>query len=187
MLNAELKTVDPVVESEFSEARWLELVDRVSLLFHVSEDRKEKILRNKAMKLTAAIPFIAGCRNPMRTALSHLTIYTAAASEGGKDVFGHRFSDNDDLFTRLERISHFEGGDERLIDRGMALLALAMLEDHKADAEEDRLKGKYNPVNSGAWNYEETAAKLKSRIKALPCQAMDSIYGPDQAPSYWNS
>ena len=124
MLNAELKTVDPVVESDFTEARWLELVDRVSLLFHMDADRKEKILGNKAMKLTAAIPFIAGCRNPERTALSHLTIYIAAASEGGKDVFGHNFSDNDDVFTRLERISHFDGGDERLTGRGMNLLAL---------------------------------------------------------------
>jgi hypothetical protein len=187
MLNAELKTVEPVVESDFTEARWIELVDRVSLLFHVDTDRKEKILQNKAMKLTAAIPFIAGCRNPMRTALSHLTIYVAAASEGGKDVFGHNFSDNDDIFTRLERISHFDGGDEKLIDRGMNLLALAMLEDHKADADDDRLKGKYNPVNTGAWRYEETVGKLKDRINAVPCRSMDNIYGPDQAPGYWDS
>ena len=62
-----------------------------------------------------------------------------------------------------------------------------MLEDHMNDADEDRINGKYNPVNTGAWNYEETVARLKDRIREVPCRGMDGIYSPEEPPTYWNS
>lgn len=188
MLNAELYSIELNNEGHFKEEQWSELVDRLSIIFSISPERKIKILNNKVMKLTAAIPFIANCSNPTRIALSHLSIYLVAATPGGKDVFEHNFSDNDNLLMRLERISHFDGGDELIINRGMKMLALSMLSDHKADAIEDMEINKYNPINMGVWKYEDLSKKLKDEIVAVPCQPLDLILDvTTDLPGYWDS
>ncbi|MBF9016377.1 MULTISPECIES: hypothetical protein [unclassified Oceanispirochaeta] len=188
MLNAELYSIELNNEGHFKEEQWTELVDRLSMIFSISPERKIRILNNKVMKLTAAIPFIANCSNPMRIALSHLSIYLVAATAGGKDIFKHSFCDNDNLLMRLERISHFDGGDEIIINRGMKMLALSMLNDHKADAIEDMQMNKYNPINMGVWNYENISKKLIDEIVAIPCQALDLILDVTKdLPGYWDS
>jgi len=188
MINAELNSTDFYVEKKFSEEQWMELVDRLTEVFHIAPERKQRILQNRVMKLTAAIPFVAGCSHPARTALSHLSIYLLAASQGGKDLFEHSFPDNDDLFTRLERISHFHSGNEVLIKRGMNMLALAMLEDHKTDAEEDKHNRKYNPLNSGVWDYEVLTAQLRKEISIVPSKELDAVMEINtDLPGYWET
>lgn len=188
MERAELYTSEPQVEYQFTEEQWTELVDSLSTVFKISPSRKNRILNNKVMKLTAAIPYAAGCRNPKRVSLSHLAIYLLAATQGGKQFFQHGFHDNDDLFSRLERISHFDGGNEIIINRGMNMLALAMLEDHITDAPGDRAEGKYNPINEGFWNYEKLSAALREKITSVPCKTLDSIMNINSdIPGYWDS
>lgn len=189
MDKAVLHTSESRIEHQFPEELWAELVDRLSVVFRISPSRKNHILNNKVMKLTAAIPFAAGCRNPMRVSLSHLAVYLLAATPGGgKEIFQHGFHDNEDLFTRLERISHFDGGDEVIINKGMSMLALAMLEDHKSDAEKDRAEGKYNPINSGFWDYDKLFAELRKKIFSVPCKSLDSIMNINKGvPGYWDN
>ena len=123
--------------------------------------RKEtKWFRNcKTAKLIASIPFSAGCDEPERTAIAHLCIYLAEI-RGFQKYCAHLPSDDADLFKRLDFISTFEGGDKDVIEQGMNLLALIMIEGYHKSEEKDRKKGVYNPFVSGAWNYEE----LKEQI-----------------------
>jgi len=188
MKNIKVDSYDFTQEGSFPETQWIELVERLSTIFHIDSARQKEIFNNKVMKLTASIPYIAECRNPMRTALSHLSTYLIAATEGGKDIFEHNFTDNDSLFTRLERISHFDGGNSVLIERGMKMLALAMLEDHKSDALEDRRNNKYNPLDMKAWNYKELSKKLRDEINGVNCPALDAVMNINlEIPSYWDS
>ncbi len=174
-------------EAAFTDRMWNDLVDRTAGLFHFDDPRKEKMANHQVMKLVGALPFLAGCRNPYRIALSHLATYVMAASEGGKDLFLHSFADNSDLFSRLERISHFDGGDPAVIQRGMNLLALAMLEDHRKDSLEDRQNRKYNPLNAGAWDYEKMAGELKKAIASVDCPGMEQILSSGPGPDgYWD-
>ena len=187
MINAKLNSSEYYIENSFNEEQWIELVDRLTEVFHIEPERQQRILRNRVMKLTAAIPFVAGCSHPARTALSHLSIYLLAASQGGKDLFGHNFLDNDDLFTRLERNSHFQGGNEVLIRRGMNMLALAMLEDHRTDGAEDLKSGKYNPLNSGVWDYDALSTQLRKDISAVPSKELDAVIEINtDLPGYWD-
>ncbi len=186
-MTSQAKQTQAVKEAPFTQEQWNDLVERTALLFHFDPARKEKMAGHQIMKLVGALPFLAGCRNPRRTALTHLATYVIAASEGGKDLFLHSFADNCDLFSRLERISHFDGGVQAIIQRGMNLLALAMLEDHHKDSREDLQHRKYNPVNAGAWGYNTMKADLKKKIMAIPSPGMERILpvgpGPD---GYWD-
>lgn len=159
----------------FDNDLWLDLVARVSGFTGLSPRKQELLKSNKVAKLVAALPFLARCPNPHRIALSHLSIYLLASSEEGKDLFLHDFSDNSDIFGRLERIMHFEGGNREIIDRGMNLLALAMLGDHHRDRFIDRKKGKYNPLNAGVWSYEKTKKELTGKIESVASPDMDEI------------
>ena len=187
MMLPKAQQTEMLQEAAFTQNQWNDLVDRTALLFHFDASRKEKMANHQVMKLVGALPFLAGCRNPQRIALSHLATYVMAASEGGKDLFLHSFADNSDLFSRLERISHFDGGDPVVIQRGMNLLALAMLEDHRKDSLEDRQNRKYNPLNAGAWDYEKMAEELKKAIGSVNCPGMENILSLTPGPDgYWD-
>jgi hypothetical protein len=177
-----------VNEMNFSITQWYDLTDRISLIFNINEEKVIKMRSNKVMHLVAALPFIAGCRNPQRIALSHISIYMLASVEGGRDTFQHNFTDNDSLFTRLERISHFDGGEPLILERGMNMIAYAMLGDHNHDKNDDAEIGKYNPLNTGVWNFEKITKKLKKEIKEMECPQLDKIMNIDMGPlSYWSA
>ena len=175
---------DPV-EGRFTDRMWEAMVDRLGLVFSLTEERKSAVRDNAVMKLTGALPYLAGCERPDRTALAHLSVYMLAALPGGKDVFAHDFRDNADLFRRLERISHFDGGDARIIRRGMNQLALAMLSDHVHDADEDQRIGKYNPVKAGEWDAAELTGSLLKENEAVDCPRMDEIAGDMTTFGFW--
>ncbi len=187
MIQEKKLKAEPPQEALFTEEQWIDMVDRISTLFHFSPMKRARMTSHKIMKLVAALPFLADCRNPQRIALSHLATYVIAASDRGKDIFLHNFSDNDNLFTRLERISHFDGGNEIIIKRGMNILALAMLADHKMDSVEDKRNRKYNPINMGAWKFENANENLRKEVLSVSCPKMDEILdiGPG-IESYWD-
>lgn len=177
-----------VHEMDFSLTQWHDLTERISFIFDIDKEKLLIMRSNKVMKLVASLPFIAGCRNPHRIALSHLSIYMLASVEGGKDIFQHNFTDNDSLFSRLERISHFDGGDQLIIKRGMNMIAFAMLEDHQNDKSDDATMRKYNPLNSDAWDYKKEAEKLRREIHSVECPKLDEILNIDTSPlGYWSN
>ena len=162
---------------DFTEEMWHSLTSRLAKVFGLDDEGLSLVRSNRVFKLVAALPFLAQCEEPERLALSHMGTYHLASHPATREVFAHNFLDSSDLFRRLEPISHFSGGDRRVIDRGMKLLAKAMVADHIHDAEEDRKRSKMNPVNAGHWNGDELISQLSAEIEQLPCPEMDAI-GP---------
>ncbi|MBR4791233.1 MAG: hypothetical protein IK024_10115 [Treponema sp.] len=154
-----------ITEDEFqmSEGMWIYLVEEMKKVYRFT--RKEtKWFRNcQTAKLIATIPFAAGCDEPERTAIAHLCIYLAEI-RGFQRYYAHLPSDDCDLFKRLGFISTFEGGKQDIIEYGMSLLALTMIEGYHKSAQEDKSKGIYNPFISEKWNYKEIKLSLISKI-----------------------
>jgi len=142
-------------------------------------------LRNKNLgKLIAAIPYLAGCEDPGRTAITHLGAYILSTRI--KTVANCQPTDDTNLLRRLEMINNFIGGDQDIIQKGMSLIALNMIADYARDIEEDRLFGKYNPVDSGAVDYETEKKNLESIIQSVECREMDEIMSMDETiQSFW--
>ena len=137
-MNAQQVSIELNEKGFFSNQEWNDLSNRIVKLFQLNNADQKKLVNSKLGKLVASIPYLAACDEPKRIALSHLTTLYLAAHETGKDVFLHNFTDNSSLLKRLDRISHFDGGNQDIIDRGMNLLALIMLSDHIKDCIEDR-------------------------------------------------
>lgn len=167
-------------KSDFA-AHWPTILSDVNSLFHFSPETIEKLAHSRIAKLTATIPFIAGCRNPVRIAVSHLIYVLSAEIPSIAQHFLHSFADNDNVLSRLERISHFPDGDPLIIQRGMNLLAVIMISDYLKDKEHDKKIKKYNPLENGVWNAERKIEKLENEIKSVPCPEMDAIITVDEA------
>ena len=158
----------------FSE-QWPEIAEAVGLSFRMDEEERARLHDKPVAKLIAAIPFLAGCDQPARTAVAHLGTYILSVRET-KPFFNAEPTDDGDILARLRLIMNFRGGDEAIIDRGMALLALTMIVDYDRDVQIDSAIGKYNPVASGAFDYDIMYSTLMRRIEAVDCPAMDEIY-----------
>ncbi len=53
-----------------------------------------------------------------------------------------------------------------MIKHGMALLALGMLGNYERSKESDSAQGLYNPLNSGAWIFEEKKSELLELVQS---------------------
>ncbi|MFW5828105.1 MAG: hypothetical protein ACOCU4_08430, partial [Alkalispirochaeta sp.] len=123
--------------------------------------------------------YLAGCRNADRVSTHHLATYMLAQS--ASSIFDHREEDDQDVFARLERISHFPDGDKDVIKRGMTLLALIMIAGYEQDVQTDRSQSVYNPVGSGSWDVEELRAQLVRRARSVTSPEMDHIIDLEHA------
>ena len=47
---------------------WNRIVERISTAFRFTADEKQRFANKKLAKLIAAIPFLAGCKDPLRVA-----------------------------------------------------------------------------------------------------------------------
>ena len=172
-------------QGEFSSGDWQLIVNTISSVLGFSTETMARLERNRLAKLIASIPFIANCRQPMRVAMSHVALVVMAAHGPTKGLFDHEFADNQDIYSRLERISHFDGGDVRIIRKGMAMLAYIMLNDHVRDMKSDLQAGKYNPITAGVWDASSQMRQLEREIKTIECTAMDDILTFDEAGGVW--
>ncbi len=166
--------------------RWENIAGAVADAFRM-DDTEYEWLKNKSLaKLIAAIPFLAGCDDPDRTAVTHLGAYIMSIRI--KTLANAKPSDDEDLMRRLEMINNYIGGDRDIIRKGMSLIALNMIADYARDIEEDRLFGKYNPVDSGAFDYESEKERLERIITSVECREMDEIMNLDEAvETYWEA
>ena len=164
---------------------WENIAASVADAFRMDKEDSEWLQNKNLAKLIAAIPYLAGCEDPGRTAITHLGAYILSIRI--KTVANCQPTDDADLFRRLEMINNFIGGDQDIIQKGMSLIALNMIADYARDIEEDRLFGKYNPVDSGAINYETEKAGLESIIKSIECREMDEIMSLDASvQGFWS-
>ena len=113
------------------------------------------------------------------------TFIDVVARESAINIYAHNFRDSSDLQRRLESISHFSGGNPRIIERGMQLLTLAMLSDHLYDAESDKALNKLNPVAAGHWDADEMMDRIRRELEVNACPEMDEILNPNLLPNYW--
>ncbi len=127
------------------EFNWEAIVDDIAQAFKLAIKEKASIQRSPAFKITAAIPFLAGCEDPDRCAYIHLTALVMASRIPG--VFAFRKSDLVKIKRRMQYIANFHGGDRGIIAQGMALLELCMVLDYKNDLKADLAAGKANPAD----------------------------------------
>lgn len=157
----------------------------VAAAFRMDQEEAERFREKSIARLIAALPFLAGSAHPVRTATQHVGIYVLSVRETRNSFYATE-ADDRYVYARLGPISSFEGGDERIIRRGMALLALNMVNDYARDVSLDRMLGKHNPVASGAWNYEAIVRELQRHIEVVDCPHMDDIMASDEgADGYW--
>lgn len=151
----------------------------------MSLNELESLRANDIAKLIAAIPALAGCANADRIAAQHLATYLLA--ESAASIFDHRNSDDDSVYDRLERISHFPDGDRKIIQRGMNLLSLCMISGYERTSVADKASGVYNPIASGQWDGESEKARLVREIRGVQSPEMDAIFSIERAlHSPWN-
>ncbi len=171
-------------ESGTEGLQWNEIVDMVTGAFRFTKDETTRIRSREIPKLIAAIPFLAGCKDPKRTAISHLGTYILSVRI--KEEANARPSDDEYFHRRLELISNFIGGDQEIIRRGMNLIALCMLYDYKRDVEEDQKNSKYNPISAELLDFEKQEQKLIYEITSVQCDMMDEILPVERCRStFW--
>ncbi len=172
---------------KLTEEKWEAITNKIGGTFRLNSTELDSLRNNKIAKLIACIPFIAECIEPERTALTHLSTYMLAKDPACKEDFIHNLSDNKDILSRIQPLNTFRGGLQRIIDRGINLLALIQLEDHKFDLEKDKAEGKYNPVLEGIWSYKKSKQQLIAAINGVPCPDMDSVIPPSEIEGWWNA
>lgn len=169
----------------FTNETWLAITRMAAEVFRLAPSEMARLRANTTARLIVALPYIANCEDADRTATQHLTTYLLA--ETAENIFDHRIEDDRDVGARLERISHFSGGETMLIRRGMALLELAMVCGYERSMETDKARGVYNPLVSGAWIAESIKSRLVKEIRSIPSQTMDSIFDVERAlTGRWN-
>ncbi len=165
----------------FSENVWMDLVGRVCALYHLDGSDRERIASCSLFKLATALPFLAGATDAYRISLNNLMLVLVMSMKGvGKEVFLHDSIDDLDVFHRLQLLYH-EDGDHDIQMRGLALLAIVMINDYCTDMAEDSKNGKYNPVLTGAWDPDTKRKELISMVKGIRCPEMDSVFPLDDA------
>ncbi|MBT3275044.1 MAG: hypothetical protein HN368_17955, partial [Spirochaetales bacterium] len=114
-----METLEQVVT--FSSANWQELGGAVADAFRFTKKERASFLGNNLPRLIAAIPFIADCDDPERTAISHLGTYVLSIR--AKRYALAQPSDDEYVLKRLELLNNFSGGNADIINRGMNLIA----------------------------------------------------------------
>ncbi len=164
---------------------WDEMSDSVAAAFRMSEEEKARFKTKDIAKLIGTLPFIAGCQDAERTAVTHLGSYVLSFRET-KPYFNANPSENTDVFERLRLGMNFKGGDPRIIDKGMSILALIMLNDYHEDLHIDDAIGKYNPVADGSFDYPSLKAQLEKKIQSIESPEIDGIICGDMGTKgYW--
>ena len=166
--------------------QWENVLSRAGVVLNFGIEKKEQVKNSKMAKLIAATPFLAGCNKVEETSFSHLIIYLMSIDESAKDIFFHKEEDNCDLYSRLFLISSFSGGNKEIIQCCMDLIALCMLSNYNKNYEEDKLIGKYNPINKSDWDYETMSKILIEKIDKYKTSEILTVYTKEDAlKGYW--
>lgn len=154
---------------------WDYFVDELSSIFRLTDEEKEQLNNSYTAKIIATIPFVANCVEPERTAISHLCVYFAEL-KGVQKYFAHLPYDDFNVYNRLACISTFKGGDEKIIQHGLDLLVLIMIEGYQKSKAKDALQNIYNPFVSGIWNYKKLKKEVTAKINKMYVPDLDSLF-----------
>ena len=168
------------------EATWSGIADSLADAFRMQPHEREWFINKPVARLIAAIPLMAGCHDAERTAVAHLGTYLLSI-KSTKPYFNATSADDTDIFERLRLGMNFVGGDQTVIDKGMSMIALCMVIDYAQDTAEDNMRGKHNPVESGAFDYATIREDLERRIAAVDCPEMEMILRDfDTKDGWWS-
>lgn len=124
---------------------WSHISHKVRSMLHL-DDKSFAMLQNaQVMQVAAAIPFWAGCPNPLRKAY-YITL-PLVADAAGHDILDPNDDDyRDNRFQRLEEIADIcASGDAVRVQQGMNRLAACMYFDCMHDKELDSIVGNRSP------------------------------------------
>ncbi len=155
--------------------KWEYLVQNMSKVFRMTQDETELFRNSVTAKIIAAIPFAAGCDEPEKTAIAHLSLYIVEA-RGFETYCSHSPEDDKDVMHRLMPIANFKGGNTKIIRHGMTMLALIMLEGYNRSRGVDFSERIYNPLNAGVWNYQKLKTLLLSDLAQIEVPQLDDIF-----------
>jgi len=153
---------------------WSYFVDEISEVFRLTKEEKASLNESITAKIIATIPFAAGCMEPERTAIAHLCAFMAEL-KGFQKYCAHLPEDDFFVFNRLDNLATFKGGDKKIIDHGMNILALIMVEGYKKSMKKDEMNGVYNPFVSGKWNYASIKNNLLKDISSISVPDLDCL------------
>ncbi|BDC94592.1 hypothetical protein [Treponema bryantii] len=148
---------------ELEVPEWDYFVSEIQTIYRLTDEETDKFSNSTTAKIIAAIPFVAGCYRPEVTAIAHLSLYMNEI-KGFQKYYACNPLDDCDLFERLEPISHFRGGDKKIIECGMNTLAYIMIEGYHKSEKFDAAHGNYNPFVSGNWNYKSLKNMLSKKV-----------------------
>jgi hypothetical protein len=183
-----MKTIESTTinrDIRFTQRIWEDLVNNVATIVHLSPAQQVRFHESRTARLIGALPWLAGCRNPDRIALSHLMVYWLSVAPATNRIFDHRLSDNGQVLDRLRPIMNFEGGDNAILTRGMKLLALQMVCGYCRDLAKDAASGEYNPLLDRTWPGKELIESLVLDIQSVQCPDMDLIMTIEDAKNQW--
>ncbi len=169
------KTTD-TLEAEASNVEMFlnDVLMTVNDTFHLSDDEQKNLMDNNVAKFIAALPFVAGCEDAKTKALSHLSIYLAEI-RGQGSLCEESAEAVSTVYEDLGVLSTFDGGNQQIVQHGMSILALIMLEGYKDRTFSDMEKNIYNPLNDETWDYYTLKASLLEDIKESPYPELDNI------------
>lgn len=171
--------------NSFDERRWVDLSGRIADAFRMREAEASAFKASETARLIAAIPFAAGCEEAERTALAHLATYVLAGSPSCRHIFDHKAADDKDALARLAPIADFQGGDAKVIDRGMRLLAVIMVSGYRHDLEKDKKSGEYNPLLAKTWEADKTIALLSKGIDEKATLPYGFLTAEESVRAFW--
>ena len=148
---------------ELNVPEWDYFISEIQKIYRLTDEESSDFANSSTAKIIAAIPFVAGCYRPAVTAIAHLSLYINEI-KGFQKYYACNPLDDIDLLERLEPISHFRGGDKKIIECGMNTLAYIMIEGYHKSEKFDAENGNYNPFVSGQWNYRSLKNKLKPQV-----------------------
>jgi len=164
--------MDTIAKKRFSED-WPMIEQQVARGLRLTRDERRH-LRGRLAKLIAYTPYLANSTDPERVAVQHLMPFIGDIVQGDGSVFDARERDMERVERRLNFLSTFPDGDERVIALYTQYLRLIMLYDYREDAQEDAAKGKYNPVNAG-YDVEAMIRETKEKIQSFQDELLEGF------------
>ena len=165
-----------------SQETWEYLVDEVLMGMPQYLDKRDTIVRHRLCRLIGMLPYIASTDNPVRDGFTNLSLFLLSKDSPVEDVYNDNLSGHKDIMRPLIPFCHFSGGDERLLSRGMHLVAMVLLMDYRKNRDRDLDENRYNPLNSGQWNYNAVMETLSLCVEDVPCPLMDDILSMEFLP-----
>jgi hypothetical protein len=166
--------------------QWDRVSCRARALLNYGITQTEWLQECRMARFIAAIPYLAGCTKAMETSFTHLLVYLASVDGSAKELFFHKPEDDSDIYLRLTPILGFNGGNESTLVCCRDLLALCMVCGYQKDAESDRIRGKYNPLNAKTWDAEALIRGLRESIQKNMTPEIAEFYTTEEAlQGFW--